>query len=189
MDENSALSKHYAGRTYVYDVIDSELVKTSLSTINESTSSFEVLLSFGEVSPSPEDWSVLALFREPSVLRSLDSNSLGSALVYCLKSQDCGALIPLALLGSFFDFIPSRLGCNEALESGVICLCSIYLKASSAPYSSNKIIYGNYVRALRSLRAFVEDESPRYDSETLCASILLQLSEVRAQSFDWVCRS
>ena len=48
--------------------------------------------------------------------RNSQTNRLGLALIYCLKSKMKGTLIPLQLVGSFFKFIPARLGRNAALD-------------------------------------------------------------------------
>ena len=111
----------------------------------------------------------------PEIPRYLESNPLGSSLVYCLESKVKGKLVPLWLVGSFFQFIPARMGRNVALDNAVSCLCGIY--RSSYNYHSG--IYQNYVKALSSLRGCLNDASIRMESETLCASILLQMCEVR----------
>lgn len=109
-----------------------------------------------------------------AIPRYLESNPLGSSLVYCLESKVKGKLIPLWLVGSFFQFVPARMGRNVALDDAVSCLCGIY--CSSYNYHSG--IYQNYVKALSSLRGCLNDTSLRMESETLCASILLQMCEV-----------
>ena len=40
---------------------------------------------------------------------------LGSSLIYCLKSEVEGTLIPLWLVGSFFRYVPARIGRNGYL--------------------------------------------------------------------------
>ena len=106
--------------------------------------------------------------------RYLESNPLGSSLVYCLESKVKGKLVPLWLVGSFFQFVPARMGRNVALDDAVSCLCGIY--CSSYNYHSG--IYQSYVKAISSLRGCLSDTSLRIESETLCASILLQTCEV-----------
>lgn len=109
-----------------------------------------------------------------AVPRYLESNPLGPSLAYCLESKVKGTFIPLWLVGSFFQFIPARVGHNAALDDAVSCLCDIY----SSPYSFHMGIYQSYVRALSSLRCYLSDTSLQMSSETLCASILLQMCEV-----------
>jgi hypothetical protein len=112
------------------------------------------------------------------VPRYHETNRLGSALIYCLESKVKGTLIPLRLVGSFFEFIPARLGRNAALDDAVSCLCAIYSATPSNPYNFPRGIYQGYVRALSSLRGCLSDISLQMESETLCASILLQMCEV-----------
>ena len=112
------------------------------------------------------------------VPRYLEANRLGSALVYCLGSKVRGLLIPLRLIGSFFEFIPARLGRNAALDDAVSGICAIYSGTPSTPYHRNRRLYQSYVRALSSLRTCLSDTSLRRESETLCASTLLHMFEV-----------
>jgi hypothetical protein len=87
------------------------------------------------------------------------------------------------LVGSFFDFIPARMGFNKALDDVVSCLCSIYSKKSLATCKYQRDIYESYIRALAPLRRCLEDLDKKMESETLCASILLQMCEVRPALF------
>jgi hypothetical protein len=112
------------------------------------------------------------------VPRYYEIDRLGTALVYCLESKVKGMVIPLRLVGSFFEFIPAHLGRNTALDDAVTCLCAIYCGAISTPYNCHKGIYQSYVRALSSLRGCLSNTSLQMESETLCASILLQMCEV-----------
>ena len=107
----------------------------------------------------------------------LEDNQLGSALVYCLDSKVKGELIPLKVVGSFFQFIPARLGRNEALDDAVSCLCAIYRGNPATPYSMHKETCKSYIKALSSLRACLKDDGIQTEAETLCASIVLQICE------------
>lgn len=113
-----------------------------------------------------------------NVPRYLEPNPLGFSLVFCMGSKVNGTLIPLHLVGSFFDFVPARMGLNPALDDVVSCLCSIYSRKYSTPYGYQKDIYQSYVRSLASVRTCLQDPLLRMESETLCASILLQMCEV-----------
>ena len=114
-----------------------------------------------------------------TVPQCLENNRLGSALVYCLDSKVKGALIPLRIVGSFFEFIPARLGRNTALDDAVSCICAIYCGNPTTPYNMHKEVCKSYVKALSSLHTCLDDDAVRTESETLCASILLQMCEVR----------
>ena len=66
------------------------------------------------------------------------------------------------------------MGRSAALDDAVYCLCSIY----SSQYSFHAGMYQGYAKALSSLRGCLSDVSLRMKSETLCASILLQMCGV-----------
>ena len=112
------------------------------------------------------------------VPRGLEASCLSSKLVFCLDSKVKGTLIPLRIIGSFFDYIPARLGHNLALDDAVSCVCNIYCGGPSSPANIQNLIYQSYVRAISSLRGCLGDTSVRMEPETLCASILLQMCEV-----------
>ena len=86
--------------------------------------------------------------------------------------------MPLRFLGSYFDFIPARLGHNAALDGAVLSLCAMYSGSLTTSYAAQKAIYGSYARALSSLRHCLNDKSLQMEPETLCASILLQIGEL-----------
>ena len=178
MDETTGLGKHYARRKFVYDVVDLELEEAySLHAIEGAKHDGEVELWKNDNFLHGQLKSIGSQV-ESGVPRCLDTNPLGSALVFSLDSKVKETLIPLRLVGSFFEFIPARLGRNAALDEAVSCLCAIYSGTPSVPYTQNRGIHQSYARALSSLRGSLSDDSLRMQSETLCASILLQLCEV-----------
>ena len=81
-------------------------------------------------------------------------------------------------LGSFFPFIPSRLGHSRALDDAVQCICTAY----SAVLCSNGSLIGQdrreYYQALRSLRLACQDKDEVLSSNVLCAAVLLSWYEV-----------
>ena len=81
-------------------------------------------------------------------------------------------------LGSFFPFIPSRLGHSRALDDAVQCICTAY----SALLCSSRLVIGQdrreYYQALRSLRLACLDNNEVLSSNVLCAAILLSWYEV-----------
>jgi len=87
------------------------------------------------------------------------------------------------LVGSFFDSIPARMGFNKALDDVVYCLCSVYSKKFLATYEYQRDIYESYIRALAPLRRCLEDQDKKMELETVCASILLRICEVRPSIF------
>ena len=168
MDEGPRLAEHYARRQYIYDDIHHDLQEDSVKF------DFAVIVWKNPSSPHGSHYSTNKERVTSEVPRYLESNPLGSSLVYCLESKVKGTLIPLWLVGSFFQFVPARMGRNMALDSAVSTLCGIYC----SPYKLHAGIYQSYVRALSSLRGCLSDTSLRMESETLCASILLQMCEV-----------
>ena len=164
MDEAPRLAEYYSRRQYIYDDID-------------QGSQEDTVRSDGAVivwkNPGPY-YNANPKGFTSEVPRYLESNPLGSSLVYCLESKVKGRLIPLWLVGSFFQYVPARMGRNAALDATVSCLCDIY----ASPYHSHKDIYQSYVKALSSLRNYLSHTSLQMESETFCASILLQMCEV-----------
>ena len=168
VDEAPRLAEHYARRQYIYEDSDHNL--------QEDCTRFDGVVLSWQDSNSPKDLLRHTNKRcaEPEVPRYLETNPLGSSLVYCLESKVTGTLIPLWLVGSFFQYVPARMGRNAALDAAVSCLCDIYC----SPYHFPTGIYRSYARALSSLRSYISDNSLQMESETLCASILLQMCEV-----------
>ncbi|PVH88651.1 hypothetical protein DL98DRAFT_580217 [Cadophora sp. DSE1049] len=157
VDEVPRLEEYYAGNTYVLDIADSKKSETTIDTIRNEQ---------------------LMIWTASSVPRYLNTNPLGSAFVYSLDSNVAGKLFPLRLVGSFFQFIPARLGRSAALDDAIECICSIYSKRLPAPNEISKDIYESYARAIASLRTCLDDPTLQMESETLCASITLQLCEL-----------
>lgn len=87
-------------------------------------------------------------------------------------------LLPLQAVGSFLPSIPSRLGRNVALDAATASLCSIYVDYLTAkPPGSNATIQ-RYIASLRALQDCIQDRDLRSQSETICASIIVQMCEV-----------
>ncbi|KAK0109659.1 hypothetical protein ONS95_002340 [Cadophora gregata] len=150
VDEIPQLEEHYAENKYVMDVLNAKDSELTLDTLRTT----------------------------PSVPRYFDPKPLGSEFIYSLNSNVAGMLFPLQLAGSFFHFIPARLGRNVALDDAIQCICSIYSKALPAPHETSKGTYQSYARAIASLRACLDDPVLQMESETLCASIILQFCEL-----------
>jgi len=117
-----------------------------------------------------------------NIPQSPTSNPLTLNLVHKLSNPVKQNLIPLSLIGSFFEFVPSRLNLNPALDDAVSCFCAIYSGPPSTPYYLQKGVSQSYVKALSSLRSALSDEKRRMEPETLCASIILPLCEVSLHS-------
>ena len=168
MDEAPRLAEYYARRHYTYDDIDDDVQEENVRSEGAVIVWKDSCSLYGSRSRTNEN---CAAYEIP---RCLETNPLGSSLVYCLESKVKGKLIPLWLVGSFFQYVPARIGRNAALDAAVSCLCDIYC----SPYNLPSSIYQNYIKAVSSLRGCISDSSRQMESETLCASILLQMCEV-----------
>ncbi|ESZ90949.1 hypothetical protein SBOR_8667 [Sclerotinia borealis F-4128] len=168
MDESARLAKMYSHRKYVYDCD-----ATSIDVIGPD----ETIVSSRKTS---SDMFILEDFEGFSlgIPRFNGDNPLATKLSFCLGCRVKGDLVPLWLLGSFFQYVPGRLGRSSALDDAMSCICSIYCDRSSNEYTASKLICKKYVRALSSLRKCLADEYLRLRSETLCASLLLQMCEL-----------
>ncbi|KAH7409172.1 hypothetical protein BKA64DRAFT_389110 [Cadophora sp. MPI-SDFR-AT-0126] len=166
VDEVPRLKEYYADNMYVLDVADSKNSETTVDTLRNEQ---------------------FMIWTPSSVPRYINPNPLGSAFVYSLDSNVAGKLFPLRLIGSFYQFIPARLGRSTALDDAIECICSIYSKAIPGPNEISKDIYENYAKAIASLRTSINDPTLQMESETLCASIILQLCElvVSVDRGDW----
>jgi hypothetical protein len=114
-------------------------------------------------------------------LVSLATNPAQSSLVVKLidhLNDKKPSVMQIRNLGSFFPFIPPRLGHSKALDDAVQCICTAY----SALLCSNGAVIGQdrreYYRALRSLRLACQDKNEVLSSNVLCAAILLSWYEV-----------
>ena len=179
VDETSRLGRYYATRKFVYDSVHFEMADQS-SNFDEDDLTLAQTVVDWRISTFPRACNSRTYLQRTKmkVPRFLKVDSLGSALVYSLHSKVRGTLVPLSLIGSFFDFVPARLGHSAALDDAVSCVCAIYHSTVSIPYHLHPEISQSYVKALSSMRAALEDSSLRMGAETLCASILLQLCEV-----------
>ena len=74
--------------------------------------------------------------------------------------------------------IPARLGRSSALDDAVKCLCSLFSDFSRRAASVSSASYRLYGRSLQSLRRSLNIPQARTVSETICASIILQLCEL-----------
>ncbi|KAF7924930.1 uncharacterized protein EAE98_007018 [Botrytis deweyae] len=178
VNETPRLKKLYSRRRYIFE---------------SNTTSPDVMrpekIIFGSIE-SGSDLFLLENFEvvSPEIPRFHDNNPLATKLMYCLGCKVKGDLVPLWLIGSFFQYIPGRLGYNIALDDAITCVCSLYCDRSSKEYTKSKAIYRNYVRALSSLQKCLVEERLRFQSETLCASLLLQMCElvVNVDKAKWI---
>lgn len=87
-------------------------------------------------------------------------------------------VFPLSSHGGFYQYIPGRLGRNVALDSAVACLCTVYADLLASEGTISKDSWRKYAQSLEALRLCLDDPGRCFQSETICASIVLQLCEV-----------
>lgn len=103
----------------------------------------------------------------------------GSAnLVYILQDPTSQMIFPLRSHGGFYQYIPCRLGRNIALDSAVACLCTVYTNLMAADGTISNDAWRKYAQSLGALRLCLDDPERCFQSETICASIVLQTCEV-----------
>lgn len=106
-----------------------------------------------------------------------EADKAASRLIAMLNDSSGQKLCQIRSHANFIDYVPSRLGKNAALDSVVSSLCSLFVDA----LTGNRTVEGFrlYGSAVTSLQACVKSPELRLESETLCASILIQICEVR----------
>ena len=99
-------------------------------------------------------------------------------LVYIMQDSMSQMIFPLNSHGSFYQYIPGRLGRNAALDSAIACLCTVYADILAANGAISKDAWRKYAQSTGALRLCLDDPGRCLQSETVCASIVLQLCEV-----------
>jgi hypothetical protein len=170
VDENPQLSSHYQKKRYIFEEIDLVPTPNSKGPQNGPQPDFD----------SYEEYESRCGKFRLGIFRSLSSEHerSGSILAYMLNDPKSQALFPLKSHGDFYGFIPSRLGRNLALDDTISCLCSIYVDTLTNNPTTSEITIRRYAKSLSSLRTCLEEPQLRTESETVCASIVLQLCEV-----------
>jgi hypothetical protein len=170
VDENSQLSSHYRKKRYIFEEIDLTPTPSSKTPRNEPQPDCD---SHEEYGPRYGQFRL-----EICWSLSSEHERSGSILAYMLNDPKSQALFPLKSHGDFYSFIPSRLGRNPALDDTISCLCGIYTDTLTNNRTTSEIAIRRYAKSLNSLRTCLEEPRRRIESETICASIVLQLCEV-----------
>lgn len=114
---------------------------------------------------------------------------IGYLLASLIENQTTCVGFPTITQSSYFSYISCRIGWNEALDTATECFCRIwqeYLAKFLDPLTPSKdrsyskeimILYGKSLRALN--KCLSKEYGRRHESETICASIVLQFCEVR----------
>ncbi|KAH8684364.1 hypothetical protein BGZ60DRAFT_502581 [Tricladium varicosporioides] len=169
VNEVPKLAEHYASKKFVYES------NTWIEEVQFTSFPDEKDISVNNSFIWDTHSNISAKLKVP---RFIDLNPLATQFTFCLECPVKGDLMPLFLAGSFTRLIPARLGCNAALDDAVSCICSIYCHAPSTAYRADKEVFRKYNLALTSLRQFLGNDDTNMASETLCASVLLQMCEL-----------
>ena len=113
--------------------------------------------------------------------RSLPSSAsyrLSQRFLHILTDSGSDRVFSPQTIDILFPFIPRRLGFNLALDAAVVCLCTMYGSLVIGDRPSRETC-AKYVAALGVLRSFLDDQLHRHQLETICASVIMQICEVR----------
>ncbi|KAF4544227.1 Zn 2cys6 transcription factor protein [Lasiodiplodia theobromae] len=102
---------------------------------------------------------------------------LTSRLVATLNEE--GPSNQIKLFGPFIGEVPRRLGSTTALNDAAACLTTTH-DAIIRKHSKTRINPQLYAKALKSLHAAIQDESQVRSTSTLCATVLLAITEAYA---------
>lgn len=85
----------------------------------------------------------------------------------------------MSVFGPFIQEVPSRIGHNPALDAAVAVLIDAHTSLMYKNTSNDVVSINLYLRAIKMLQGCLEDSQEGMSTNTLCASVLLGLVEVR----------
>ncbi|KJK64727.1 GAL4-like ZnII2Cys6 or C6 zinc binuclear cluster DNA-binding domain protein [Aspergillus parasiticus SU-1] len=162
INENASLLAHYRKKKYLLEEIGADLDETVALSRSSGNHNYSTIRSYEWIS-----WPLIS---------SQDHD--GANLVYILQDSTSQMVFPLSSHGGFYQYIPGRLGRNLALDSAVACLCTVYADLLAADGTISKDAWRKYAQSLEALRLCLDDPGRCFQSETICASIVLQLCEL-----------
>lgn len=86
----------------------------------------------------------------------------------------------MSVFGTFIQEVPARIGHNRALDAAVACLVNAHSSMVHRKEAEEILNPGLYLRAVQTLQTCLEDPKQGMSPNTLCASVILGLVEVRA---------
>lgn len=161
VDQNDKLAIYYRKRRYLFDTDPDGIEQLALEKSLAEAASLYL--------------NVFSICRPP---RLTSTERAAGMFAFILTDPKCQSVFSPQAAGSFFPFIPSRLGRNAALDAAISCLCDIYndiLRGKNGSAATTK----KYVASLEALQVCVADPILRIQSETICASLIIQIYEVR----------
>lgn len=166
MNENDSLAISYRKRKYLFDTGEDDIEQ--LDETLAKSASFHL--------------NVFSICRLP---RPTSAERAAGMFAFILTDSKCQSVFSPQAAGGFFPFIPGRLGSNAALDAAISCLCNIYSDALTGRNTSAATTK-KYVASLEALQVCVADPIVRIQSETICASLIIQIYEVRSPPLDVV---
>ncbi|GAB1194901.1 hypothetical protein APSETT444_004153 [Aspergillus pseudonomiae] len=162
VNENASLLVHYRKKKYLLEEIGDDRDETVALSRSAGNHTYHTIRSY--------EW----------ICWPLTSGQEHDAanLVYIMQDSMSQMIFPLNSHGSFYQYIPGRLGRNAALDSAIACLCTVYADILAANGAISKDAWRKYAQSTGALRLCLDDPGRCLQSETVCASIVLQLCEL-----------
>lgn len=170
VDENQLLRRFYASKSYAfeYDGLAGDGATDSRIFLHEANRAHEIIPTEHGTLRIDISWPVAAA----------PSEKIGSLLCHILTDPASQHIFHLQSLGNFFQFVPSRLGHNAALDTSISCLCSIFTNILQDKGNMSARTLNRYGTSIHALQKCLRVQAMRSDPNTICASIILQLCEV-----------
>ena len=160
IDLNSQLNKYYEGRKYLLEVNPRDSDASNLE--DSAANGFEFHLHTLSI---------------PLIPPASPSESLRSAVAHILVDARCSPIISPQVASGMLPLAVSHLGHNMALDAAALCLCQAYndvLRGRDASLATTQ----HYISTIAILRHHILNPLLRAQSETICASILIQTCQV-----------
>jgi hypothetical protein len=172
--EESQISERYKKRQHLFEEHQADLIPYLRDRRNV----------LQEIDQLEEEYSGLGwMFRVAiSRLPRSQSDQLATVFSYILNDTESQAILPLRSLGSYFLFVPSRLGRNPSLDDTISCLCAIYTDMRTGTPQGSPNVLKLYCKCLKSLYECLQDAKTRLEPETVCSSLILQICELMISS-------
>ncbi|KNG84011.1 hypothetical protein ANOM_007782 [Aspergillus nomiae NRRL 13137] len=162
VNENASLLVHYRKKKYLLEEIGADRDETVALSRSAGNHTYHTIRSY--------EWICWPL------ISGQDHDAAN--LVYIMQDSMSQMIFPLNSHGSFYQYIPGRLGRNAALDSAIACLCTVYADILAANGAISKDAWRKYAQSTGALRLCLDDPGRCLQSETVCASIVLQLCEL-----------